>query len=242
MKSRRLTETDIANLAFKPAEMKRRQLNSLERPKKIVGSYEPFRAHNGDAVNQQFPLLVEAQPETPLAMLEAVVSRACKGDTDLLAMNLPIACATHEYANLFGIQARREDVRRLTLPFGHLYEFGMPLLMAYPDDRIVAVFPDLRRTQPLGPVGRRVVFSMMHQRWRENYPDFTSLELEIWRYENNAKRTIRALNCAEQDLIPYDALIADVRQTYDIWHEVIATAASERRNGSYDIGPLFGLA
>lgn len=239
MKSRRLTETDLANLAFKPAETKRLQLTSLERPKKIVGSYEPFRAHNGDAVNEQFRLLGDVQPETSLTMLESVVAKACKGDPDLLAMNLAIARATHTYATNNEILARREDVRRLTLPFGHLYEFGMPLLMAYPDGRIVAVFPDLRRTQQLGPVARRVIFSMMHHRWRENYPDFAELNLEIWRYKNDIDRTISPISSSEQDLIPYDTLIADVRSTYAIWHSVIEEAAANRRGGIQDAGPLF---
>lgn len=240
MKSRRLTETDIANLAFKSAGVKRTQLIALERPKRIMGSYEPFRSRNGDAVNQQFRLLGFDQPETPLSMLEAVVAQACKGNPDLLHMNLPIARATHEYAKGNALQAHKEDVRRLILPFGHSYEFGMPLLMAYPDGRMAAVFPDLRRTQALGPVGRRVVFSMMHHRWRENYPDLAFLDLEIWRYHNNVERTVRAVECTEQDLIPYDDLIADVRQTYDIWHEVLASAVETRRRGGNDAGPLFG--
>ncbi|MEA3263325.1 MAG: hypothetical protein U9R07_07560 [Pseudomonadota bacterium] len=239
MKSRRLTETDIVNLAFKPVATKRLRLTSLERPKKIVGSYEPFRAHNGDAVNQQFPLLAREEPETPLATLEQVIARACKGDPELLAMNLPIARATHDYAVEHGIRAIREDVRKLVLPFGHAYEFGMPLLMVYPTGRIAAVFPDLRRSEPLTAIGRRAAFSMMHHRWRENYPDLAQIDLEIWRYANNDLRSIQAIKCNEEDLFPYDQMIADARQTYQIWHEVVANASDERKRGGTDWGPLF---
>ena len=240
MKSRRLTETDLANLAFKPVEAKRLRLTSLERPKKIVGSYEPFRRHNGDALNEQYPLLDRDEPDTPLSKLEDVIARACKGDADLLAMNLPIARATHNFVVAQGIRALREVVSKLALPFGHIYEFGMPLLMDYPDGRIVAVFPDLRRTQQLSPVGQRVVFSMMHQRWKENHPDLANIELEIWRYKNTEHRQIAVIACAEQELIGYDELIADVRETYEMWHNVTANATQTRRSGGDDYGPLFG--
>lgn len=240
MKSRRLTETDLANLAFKTVEAKRLRLTSLEKPKKIVGSYEPFRRHNGDAVNEQFRLLDREEPATPLAELENVIARACKGRPELLDMNLPIARATHGYVCVHEIRALRENVAKLALPFGHMYEFGMPLLMVYPDSRIVAVFPDLRRTQPLSTVGQRLVFSMMHQRWRENYPDLAEIDLEIWRYRNNGDRSIYAIPCSEQELLGYDAMISDIRETYEIWHQIISSATHQRRRGGSDFGPLFG--
>lgn len=239
MKSRRLTETDLANLAFKPIEAKRLRLTSLERPKQIVGSYEPFRQHNGDALNEQYPMLQEEQPTTPLDKLEGVIRKACKGNPDLIAMNVPIAQATHTYAVAHGIQARREDIRRLTLPFGHAYEFGMPMLFTYNTGRIVAAFPDLRRTQPLSEVGRRFTFSAMHHRWRENYPDLAEIELESWRYLDDNTRTVRAYCCSEQDLFDYDAIVADVKQTFEVWHQVLEAASHIRRRGEGDAGPLF---
>lgn len=240
MKSRRLTETDIANMAFKPRAVKRARLEKLAKPKVIQGSYEPFRRHNGDALNEQYPLLEDDRDPTPLATLEAVVAKACKGDPDLLAMNLAIARATHRYAVANQIEARREDIRRLTLPFGHSYEFGMPMLVMYADGRIVTAFPDLRRKEPLTAVGRRMVFSAMHQRWRENYPDFAGIGLETWRYADNDERTIKAIACEEQDLITYDAIIADVRETYEIWHVVLREIDDRRRGGGEgDLGPLF---
>ncbi len=241
MKSRHLTETDLANLAFKPVGMKRQTLVALEKPKPISGSYEPFRLHNGDAVNEQMPLFVGGQSATPLGKLEEVVAKACRGNEDLLKMNLPVARATHDYAVQQSLQARREDIRRLVLPYGHKYDFGMRLLMVYPDERIVAVFPDLRRTQALSKIAQLFVFSMMHHRWRENYPDLESVDLEIWRYRNNTARDVVPIACSEPQLLPYDALISDIRETYDIWHHVLAEGSDIRRYDSNDdAGPLFG--
>lgn len=242
MKSRRLTETDIANLAFKSRDAKYTRLLSLERPKAIIGSYEPFRRSNGDAVNLQLPLIAEPQAPSSLAALEAVVAKACKGDPDLLAMNLPIARATHDYASVKGIVAIPEEVRALVLPFGHKYQFGMPLLMAYPDGRVVAVFPDLRRSDALTAVGRRSVFSLMHHRWRENNPDLRGLGLEIWRYRNTSSRQVEVIECVEAELFSYEQIIADVRETYEIWHQVLQEAAFGRRANIAGPGPLFGAA
>jgi hypothetical protein len=47
MKSRRLTETDIANMSFQPAEVKRKKLVGIAKPKPISGSYEPFGHQQG---------------------------------------------------------------------------------------------------------------------------------------------------------------------------------------------------
>lgn len=242
MKSRRLTETDIANLAFKSPEAKYLRLSAIERPKSISGSYEPYRRSNGDAVNLQLPLIEEAQAPSSLETLEAVVAKACKGDPDLLAMNLPIARATHSYASENGITAIYEEVRSLVLPFGHIYQFGMPLLMVYPDGKVAAVFPDLRRTGPLTPIGRRAVFSLMHQRWRENNPDLSELRLQIWRYKNTDLREVQVIECDDSELFTYDQIIADVRETYDIWHEVLREASLGRRAILMRPGPLFGAA
>jgi hypothetical protein len=242
MKSRRLTETDIANLAFKSRDAKYARLLNLERPKAVVGSYEPFRRSNGDAVNLQLPLIAEAQEPSSLEALEAVVAKACKGDPELLAMNLPIARATHAFASENGIIAIHEEVRSLVLPYGHAYQFGMPLLMVYPDGRVVAVFPDLRRTDALTSIGKRTVFSLMHHRWRENNPDLRELGLQIWRYKNTAGRDVEAIECDESQLFTYEQIIDDVRETYDIWHEVLREASVGRRTIAAGPGPLFGAA
>jgi hypothetical protein len=239
MKSRRLTETDLANMAFLPRDVKRLKLIALIKPKKIQGSYEPFRSTAGDAVNQQFPFFDEEQDATPLGKLEEVVAKACRGDGELLAMNLAVARATHEFASKVELTAERADIRPITLAFGHAYHFGMPLIMRY-GGVAYAAFPDLRRTGPLSVAGCRFVFSMMHQRWRVNYPDLAELRLAIWRYLNNSDRTVREIPCLDSSLIPYADLMADVTDTYDILHTIMKEQESERRRSGGGAGPLFG--
>lgn len=240
MKSRRLTETDLANMSFLPSEDKRARIESLIRPKRIIGSYEPFRSTVGDALNEQFPFLIEDQQPTPLGKLEEAVIKACKGDDELIKMNLIVAKATHNFATNQNLSAERHQVRRITLAFGHGYDFGMPLIMR-DGTSAYAVFPDLRRTAPLSPRGTRFVFSMMNQRLRVNNRDLRELGLQIWRYENNTTRSIRAIPCPDQPLISYEDLAADVRESYDILHEAMKRDEEQRRRrGAEGHGPLFG--
>lgn len=240
MKSRRLTETDLANMAFQPVDLKRKRLATFLAPKSIPGSYEPFRLNAGDAVNQQFPFFEEEHDATPLHKLEEVVARACKGKQALLDMNLPIARATHRFAEKANLSAERVDVRPITLAHGHSYEFGMPLIMRY-GGRAAVAFPDLRRTVPLSSMGCRVVASLMHQRWRVNYPDFAELRLVIWRYLNDSMRTIREIELSDEALLPYEELVADIAESYKILHMLMAEQDDvRRRTNSGSIGPLFG--
>lgn len=239
MKSRRLTETDLANMSFQSKDVKFVRISSIVRPKPIIGSYEPFRKSAGDAVNQQFPFFEEERAATSLEKLEQVVAKACKGDAELLAMNVKVARATHQFANRAKLTAERVDIRPISLAFGHAYEFGLPLIMRR-DGWAGVAFPDLRRTGALSAQGCRFVFSAMHQRWRVNYPDLAELGLSIWRYANNAGRDIREIFCSDDLLIPYDALIADVKESYAILHSVLEEEERRRRGSGGPAGPLFG--
>lgn len=240
MKSRRLTETDLANMAFESAEIKRMRLMSLVKPKKIIGSYEPFRSSIGDALNEQFPFLLEERQPTSLERLVDIIAKSCRGNANLVKMNVEVATATHTFAAERDLTAERLDVRPITLVHGQAYTFSMPLLMRY-GGVACAAFPDMRRTSPLTAKGCHVVFSMMHQRLRANYPDRSELQLQIWRYANNNARTIRQVICSDTGLIPYDELVADVTESYAILHAILEDQDRERRRGGGAAGPLFGL-
>ena len=57
--SSRLPETEIANWAFLSTSDKMKALEKHVQPKKIPGSYEPFRQVFGDVVNKQLPLFAQ---------------------------------------------------------------------------------------------------------------------------------------------------------------------------------------
>lgn len=240
MKNRYLPETDIANLAFKPVSQKTQFLASWIRPRMGRGSYNPYRKTYADAVNKQLPLYPDAQIATPWKTLEGLVRKKCHGSELLLSMNLPIASATHSFAVENNVIAEPIHASPITLVPGQQYEFGQPLLLKYNDDAAI-MFPDLRRTGQLSPHGRRVAFSVMQERFITNYPEYSGLRKEIWRYKNNEERTIKVHRHDGEPLYNYEQLSADFVQTYEILNYLrLERDVDQKKRGGDDFGPLFG--
>lgn len=238
--SSRLPETELANWAFLSPLNKRDAIERYIQPKKIVGTYEPFREVLADAVNKQLPLFAELdQPSTPWVEIERRIRShpRCRRDADTLAMNLQIAKATHEYAEREKIIAVPVDVTSLAFGVGHLYQFGLSLLMRY-HDRIASVFLDMRRSNGLSVDGRDWVFAAQHERYRVAYPDLSAIDREIWRYRSDTDRTIVPIT-SEAIKFSYDELATDVRETYEIYGRVLAGDRDKKRQSSGGSGPLF---
>lgn len=235
--SSRLPETEIANWAFLSANDKRKALEKHVQPKKIAGSYEPFRRVFGDVVNKQLPLFSQTEQETtPWVKIEREINRRCRSNPENLIKNLEIAKATHEYCEAHKITALPVDVTALSFGIGHLYDFGVPLLMRYPD-RVVAIFLDLRRGGGLSISARDWVFSAMHERFRTAYPDLESIGLEIWRYRANKDRTIVPIEC-EAVKFDFDQMVTEVKEIYSIYGYVLSGERDRRRRSSGGSGSL----
>jgi hypothetical protein len=237
--SSRLPETELANWAFLSPANKRDAIERHIQPKQIVGTYEPFREVIGDTVNKQLPLFGDVdQPSTPWPQIEQRIRahRRCRRDADTLRMNLEIAKATHDFAEQGKVTAVPIDVTSLAFGVGHLYQFGLSLLMRYPD-RVAAVFLDMRRSNGLSAEARQWVFAAMHERYRAAYPDLAEIDLQIWRYRANGERTILPY-AAGEITISYDDLVGDVRETYAIYASVLSGDRDKKRGSSGGSGPL----
>lgn len=216
--SSRLPETELANWSFLPPFQKRKALEAFERPKIIQGSYEPFRKVFPDAINQQFPLFGEELERSEWQAVDERLKQECKGNEKLLKMNRQILAATHAYAERCGLQATAIDVRPIRF-FGSVdYFFGLSLLIRYPD-RATIVFLDMRKSHGLNAHGLAFVYSSLHHRFREAYPDLVAADIEVWRYKADKQRTLVALPHTG-DLLGWDDLVADVYETHRIWEEV----------------------
>ncbi len=240
MTSRHLPESEICNLAFKPSSHKERDLANWLKPRVITRSYNPYRATAADAVNTQLPLFPEGQVATPWAKLEALVRSRCRGDQELLDMNLPIAKSTHDFAVANKLTAEPLDVRPITLALGHPYGFGLPLILRYDGGASVA-FTDLRRRGHLTPSGVRVMLAVLHQRFRVNCPELSALRLEIWRFADTDARDIKVSRHLGDELHSYEQLTKDFSETYRILNNLESANAADKRSGSQDgLGRLFG--
>ena len=235
----RLPETELANWAFLSPQNKRDAIEKFVQPKRIPGSYEPFREVLADTVNKLLPLFAMIdQPSTPWSEVERRIRAhpRCRRDIDTLTMNLDIARATHKYAEREKITAIPVDVTLLTFGVGHQYQFGLSLLMRYPE-RVASIFLDMRRSNGLSVKGREWVFAAQHERYRVAYPDLSTIDLQIWKYRANVDRTIVPFT-ASKITISYDELVADVRETYDIYASVLVGDRNKKRRSSVGWGPL----
>lgn len=235
--SNRLPETELANWSFLPVDAKRIELEKFERPKIIIGSYEPFRRVFPDVVNQQLPLFSEGLSATGWEAIEHRLLQECKGDAQKFQMNKRILAATHEYAKAHQITALSIDVVPLKLAGGHPHEFGLNLLFRY-QARSSVVFLDMRKSNRLNANGLRFVSSALHHRFREAYPDLAEVDREIWRYGTTTNRKLMPVP-ASSEIMSWEALSADVRETYAIWEEVKNGGRDQRRASGGGFGPLF---
>lgn len=234
LKSIRLPETDIANLAFRSYDFKVDFLANWLRPKQIKGSYEPLRHSVAEAANVELPLIPDLE-RTTLEQLEKLVIRACKGNVDRIKMNLAPVRAIRRFVDEQQVEADFLESLPITLHPGMRYEFWAPMIVRYRGAARI-VFLDLRRTGGLSPTGCHVAFSIMHERFRALNPDFGAVRFEAWKFANNDARTIRpVVEWAEP--IQYDRIVSDVAETYGILHAL--RAGDPGRATGTDPGPLF---
>lgn len=234
LKSIRLPETDIANLAFRSYDLKVAFLANWLRPKLISGSYEPLRQSVGDAANVELPLIPDI-PRPTLGQLENVVIRACKGNEQRIKMNLAPVRAIRTFVEEVGAEAEYLESLPITLYPGMRYAFWAPMIVVYGGIARI-VFLDLRRKGGLSSSGLHMAFSVMHERFRTLDPDLAELRFESWRFADSDSRSVRPI--AEwADPIPYDVIVKDVAETYGILN-ALRSGDSGRATGT-DPGPLF---
>jgi len=234
LRSIRLPETDIANLAFKSYDFKAAFLANWLRPKQISGSYEPLRRSVGEAASVGLPLLPDLE-RTTLEQLERLVTKECKGNAKLIAMNLAPVRAIRKFVHEHDAEADFLEELPIALYPGMRYSFWAPMLLRYGGQARIAFF-DLRRTGGLSEGGLHICFSIMHERFRALNPDFSAVKFESWRFVNNLSRNVRVIP-EWRDPISYEAIVADVAETYAILN-ALRFGDTGSATGTDD-GPLF---
>ncbi|CAN7575157.1 type VI toxin-antitoxin system SocB family DNA replication inhibitor toxin [Neorhizobium sp. LjRoot104] len=231
-----LPDTDLARIAPLPAEMKRNALWQMKTGFSTF-SYKPVRACFSDIFNIQPGMF--AAPETPFEKVKDRLMRACK-QGDEFRNNEQIAKALHEYAKDSGISGRHHDFFPLAMGIGRKVSFWLPMVLAI-DEKPFAIFIDPRRSRGLTELGRRFVFSMMHERIRAADADFAEVNLGIVRFVDNDEngRSVQTYSDAGVDLYSLDELEMMVAETYRIWQEVHEERVAETRRKTSSGGKGF---
>jgi hypothetical protein len=225
-----LPDLDLARIAPLSREQKRRELEKLKL-KFPPYSYNPMRRSILDILHVE-PGPLTTSPRTSWNQIEAGIRR-CGRTEDETEANLLVAKALYLFADEEKIAGRREEFYPLPIGVSEKVTFWLPAVISVSGTTLVPLV-DPRRGERLTDAGKLVAFSMMHERIRAADPDFAAVALGIFQFTapKNGPRLARLFLDTGLKLIDFDTLDAMVRETYQIWHEVLEERrAEERRKG-----------
>jgi hypothetical protein len=234
VKTRRLPITDLARICVHPYDL---QLSMLRQVK--GGGQGP----NYNPVRGQFAGIVNRQPgafpskRDPWPVVESNVKTACRTD-DEWRMNLPVARQLYEYCVENQVRAVELEGYPMSFSFGPKILCWSPAVFIY-KDRITIPFTDFRRGRSLHREAMRCIFSLQHYALRVNNPDYTDVSLEIFKFANNAERSLRAHAEDGRWLFSYDQLELMVTRTQRLWYIVLDERDDQaRKQAAGKRGPL----
>jgi hypothetical protein len=233
---RPLPEIDLASIAPLPTDQKRRALVAL-RLGRPPYSYAPVRFSLSDILNLEAGMF-EDIGRVPYAKIAEAISKKAKSDAEEAA-NLRVASGLYTYATETELRGRRNDFFPLAIGVGTSVVYWHSAVLVVDECPLVPFF-DPRRSKLLTRLGRQFVFSMMHQRIREDSPDFKAVRLGIFQFEktDHGPRPPRLYTDDGVDLFGLDQLEQMVAETYEIWTEVCAGREAETRRRSGTGGTL----
>nr|WP_205938191.1 hypothetical protein [Rhizobium leguminosarum] len=201
-------------------------------------SYRHVRACFNDLFNIQSAMFGSVAA-TPFEKIEERLLRSCKAGEEF-TNNLRIAKALHAFTSSTGVVGRHHDFFPMPMSMGRKVTFWLPMVLAI-DEEPYTVFIDPRSGSGLTELGRRFVFSMMHERIRAADEDFADVNLGIIRFVNHedGDRSARLYNATEVPLYSLEELETMVASTYRMWQEICEERTAETRRKGTGTGGLF---
>lgn len=231
MKIRPLPDLDLARIAPLDLTKKRAALRQQKDGFPPL-SLNPMRLSTPDMLNVS-PGPLAALQQTPWATIEEAIAKACSTSKETSA-NLAAGSALYRYAQDKRIFGRYHEFFPLAIGVSRKVVYWSNAVLAI-GDKPHAVFIDPRRTRRLTAIGRRFVFSVMNERIRVADPDFAGISLAIIQFDNPEQGPRTAYPWFDQDvaLYSFEELDAMVRETYEVWAEVLAEREIEARRTVY---------
>lgn len=236
---RPLPDLDLARIAPLPIDQKRNALEAL-RLKRPPYSYNPGRKFQPDILN------IEVGPlgSVPRASLEQVLEQVCRASKtpEEETANVLFAAALYRFATENELFGRKHEFFPLSVGVSEKVQYWVPGVVKLLG-RPTVLFIDPRRSTRLTDVGRRFAFSVMHERIRAADADFANVELTIIQFDDRdkQKRVARPYFASGVELFSFETLDFMVRETYEIWREVLKEREREERPSrrSGEQGSLF---
>ena len=244
MKTRRLSEIDLARFAALPVG------ETLERVLRAYNaggggwSYEPVRHSTADVLDARTPLLGPSA-SVPWPTIAVQLARACNRGKDQVKANVEVGKVLFDAARRMGWSAAKVEMGRLPIGFGETVRYWSDVVIEDGDGLFIPFFDHRRAGGVANASVRQVVFSMQHLWVRERNPDLTDARLAVVRFllDNNDEdgRSIRVDFHDEAELLAYEVLDARVRTVYETWARVSEEKVRGPRRTSTGGGNPFGF-
>jgi hypothetical protein len=234
LKLRPLPATELANIAPLGVDQKWSRLRSF---KSGFGpwSYDPVRGQTFNIANPTAPLAMRVTPPT-WTQIEREIEKASNCGEQELAC-LEVARLFRDWLSdkvAFSIERKVPSMGIGSYGAVRYWENFAAVI----DERPTFLFMDFRRAHGLTTLGRKFVFSMMHEQIRVADLDFPNAELGILQFpqEKGEERNLID-HFSDASIFAFDELSAMIDETYRIWEMVLAERR-DRADGSKSAGGM----
>jgi len=230
---RPLPDLDLARIGPLPRDQKRFQLQKM----KLIPpphSLQPVRKNCPDILSITTGLFDDSAVRTPWDKIKENIIRVSNNDKPHEAnINVRVGEALYKFAEEHKIRGRyRDEFFPLSIGVSEKVTYWFKAVFAV-DDIETVLFMDPRRDR-LDYDGSRFVFSVIHERLSA-YPDFRKTRLGILEansFGKSSRRWVRFVTNEGVKLFTFDELDAMVRETYDLWREILEERDDELRRRS----------
>lgn len=238
MKTRRLSEIDLARLAALPAGP---QLEHALRAYNSGGgawSYEPVRASTSDILGAETPLLGRFGPP-PWSKIKRQIELACRRGAAQVNANTEVGKVLFEASRKLNWSAANVPMGRLPIGMGESVRYWCDIVLEDAEGQFIPYF-DHRRGLGITNAGmRQIVFSMQHIWVRDRNPDLAGARLAVIQFpQERESRSVRVWFQNDTDLLSYEELNARVRLVYETWARVSAEKTHDARRAGGGATPF----
>lgn len=239
MKTRRLSEIDLARLASLTDQATLEYALRAYNAGGGAWSYDPVRASTSDILEARTPLLGELPPLSWDKISRQIVAASRRGEPQALA-NVMVGKVLFERTRRLSWAAVKFPMGRLPIGLGETVRYWSDVVLEDGDGMFVPFFDHRREHGIANPSARQIVFSMQNLWIRERHPDLESVRLAIIQFPSAGDtRSLRVTFHTEAELLPFGALDTRVRNVYETWARVSEEKARDgRKTGTGGPGSL----
>lgn len=229
MKTRRLSEIDLARLA---ALTDQSMLEQALRGYNAGGgawSYDPVRGSTSDILGAATPLLGALAP-LPWSKIETQIRAASKRGEVQASANALVGKVLFDATQTYRWSAVKFPMGSLPIGIGETVRYWSDVVLEDEEGLLVPFFDHRREHGIANDAVRQIVFSMQNLWVRERHPDLMNARLAVIQFPSaDETRGIRVECHSEADLLAYEELDARVRNVYETWARISEGKAREGR-------------